>query len=73
MRGCVSSLFCLFVSVTSVIVLAVGTHWIATRQMGQLDGILLLMSYMLAGLVFAYRFLFADFEPLSITRAGARL
>ena len=68
MRGFVSSLFCLFVVMTSMTVFVVGTHWVATRQLGQVDAILLLTSFLLAALVFAYRLLFADFEPLSITR-----
>jgi len=68
MRGFVSSLFCLFVVMTSMIVLAVGTHWVATRQLGQMDAILLLTGFLLAAVVFSYRLVFADFEPLSITR-----
>jgi hypothetical protein len=68
MRGFVSSLFCLFVAVTSVIVLGVGIRWMATHQLGELDGILLLTGFLMGGLIFAYRFFVADFEPLSITR-----
>jgi len=68
MRGFVSSAFCLFTAAVSAVVFALGMHWIAVRQMGEMDGILLLASYLLAGMIFACRGLFADFEPLSITR-----
>ncbi|HKW96409.1 MAG TPA: hypothetical protein VJN43_01700 [Bryobacteraceae bacterium] len=73
MRGFVSSLFCLSVAVISMILLAAGTHWLATRQLGQLDGILLFTACLLAAVVFACRFRFADFEPLSITRGTPSL
>ncbi len=73
MRGFVSSLFNLFVAVFSMLAFLMGSYWIATRQLGELQGVFLLTGYLLAGIVFSYRFLFADFEPLSITRSGRAL
>ncbi len=70
MRGFVSSLFSLFVAAFSMLAFVVGSYWMATRQLGELQGVFLLTGYLLAGIVFTYRFLFADFEPLSITRPG---
>jgi hypothetical protein len=73
MRGFVSSLFCLSVAVISMILLAVAMHWLVMRQLGQLDGVLLFTGCLLAAVVFSCRFLFADFEPLSITRGTTNL
>ena len=68
MRGIVSSIFNLFVVLASMFLLAAATHSIASRQLAELEGILVLTGFLLAALVFSHRFLFADFEPLSITR-----
>jgi len=72
MRGFVSSLFNLCVAAFSVLAFVMGSYWMATRQLGELQGVFLLTGYLLAGIVFSYRFLFADFEPLSIMRPGSR-
>jgi hypothetical protein len=73
MRGFVSSLFCLVVALTSAIVFSAGMHWIATRRLGELDGVLLLSGFLFGGLVFGCRLFFADFEPLSITSGRSNL
>jgi hypothetical protein len=73
MRGFVSSIFNLFVVLTSIFLFGAGTHWITTRQLGELDAILLLTGFLLAGIVFAHKLFVADFEPLSITRPRRRV
>jgi len=68
MRGFVSSIFNLFVVLTSMFLFGAGTRWVTTRQLGELDAILLLTGFLLAGIVFAHKLFVADFEPLSIIR-----
>ncbi len=71
MRGFVSPIFSLLVTITSLVLFGASTRWIVTRQLGELDGILMLTGLVLAGVVFAHKFFVADFEPLSITKLGA--
>ena len=73
MRGFVSSIFNLFVVLTSMFLFGAGTHWIVMRQLGELDAILLLTGFLLAGIVFAHKLFVADFEPLSITPPRRRV
>jgi hypothetical protein len=63
----VSSIFNLFVVLTSTFLFGAGMHWTATHQLGELDIILLLTTFLLAGVVLAHKLVVADFEPLSIT------
>ena len=68
MRGFVSSIFNLFVVLTSIVLFGAGTHWMIDRRLGELDGTLLLTGFVLAAIVFTHKLFVADFEPLSITR-----
>jgi hypothetical protein len=71
MRSYVVSTFNLLVVTISVLLFGAGMRWVVTRQIGEMDGILLLTGFVMAAIVFAHKLLVADFEPLSITKLGA--
>jgi hypothetical protein len=60
MRTFVASAFDLLVVTLSVLLFGAGMRWVISRQMGEMDGILLLTGFVLAAVVFAHKFLVAE-------------